>query len=279
MTGGLLEVARLVGPPLGGVVIAAAGLSGAVVADLIGFLLIGLVLVTVRPRYELDVPPDTGPLARRVAEGLRAARQVPGVVTLLAAVALVAGSLIPVLSLCVPLVARERGWTAGQTGLVETAWIAGTLGVSVVIARRGTSRRPSGPLVGGPLLAAGGVLVIALDAELMTSLAGAWVMGVGTALFTGHVFPVYVLKTPDGMLARFQALLGLVQAGPLVLSNNALAAVAGFVGLSAAFGVAAGCCALAGLVMYAGRSGVAPPDEIHRLPGRSTSLASDITSS
>ena len=114
--------------------------------------------------------------------------------------------------------------------------------------------------MGGPVLASVGVLVIASTSALTVSLAGAWVMGLGTALFTGHVFPAYVLKTPDGMLARFQALLGVAQAAPMLLSNNVLAAVAASAGVTTAFGLAAGCCALAGVLACAGRAALALPD-------------------
>lgn len=251
LTGSLLQVARLVGPPLGGVVVAAVALPGAVSVDLVSFVAVVAVLLVVRPPHETPPAPADGSTLRRVADGLAAAGRVPGVVPLLAAVALVAGSLIPMLSLSVPLAARERGWTAGQTGLVETGWIVGTLGVSLLVARVGTHRRPLLPLTAGPLVAAGGVLAMAVSTWLPAALAGACVMGVGTAAFTAHVFPAYVLRTPDGMLARFQALLGVAQAAPILLGTNLLAAVAAHGGATASFAVAAGLCLAAGAVTAA----------------------------
>ena len=250
LTGSLLQVARLVGPPLGGVVVAAVGLPGAVSVDLVSFAAV-LAVLLVRPPQEVPPAPADGSTLRRVADGLTAAGRVPGVVPLLAAVALVAGSLIPMLSLSVPLAARERGWTAGQTGLVETGWIVGTLGVSLLVARVGTHRRPLLPLTAGPLVAAAGVLAMAVSTWLPAALAGAWVMGVGTATFTAHVFPAYVLRTPDGMLARFQALLGVAQAAPILLGTNLLAAVAARGGATASFAVAAGLCLVAGAITAA----------------------------
>ena len=92
---------------------------------------------------------------------------------------------------------------------------------------------------------------MAVSTWLPAALAGAWVMGVGTATFTAHVFPAYVLRTPDGMLARFQALLGVAQAAPILLGTNLLAAVAAHAGATASFAVAAGLCLAASAVLAA----------------------------
>ena len=248
LTGSLLSMSRLVGPPLGGVVVAAFALGGAVVADLVSLLVVVAVLAAVRPPYEPVPEPSEGSTWHRIAEGLRAARRVPGVVPLLAAVALVAGSLIPMLSLSVPLAARERGWTAGQTGLVETAWIVGTLGVSLLVAKVGTHQQLLLPLTLGPVVATLGVLVLAVSPEVPLALAGAVVMGIGTATFTSHVFPAYTLASPAGMLARFQALLGMAQALPMLVGDNLLATVAAHAGATVSFLVAGGLCLVASAV-------------------------------
>lgn len=65
-------------------------------------------------------------------------------------------------------------------------------------------------------------------------------MGVGTAAFTTHLFPLYLLRTPENMLARFQALLGVVQAAPMVIANNLLGTLATHIGPTAALVVLAG---------------------------------------
>ncbi|UYM05288.1 MFS transporter [Solicola gregarius] len=227
VTSSLLQIARLVGPPLGGLVVAAAGMSGAVGWNLAGCLIILVVLASVRPPNERrDDVPDQGSTYDRVRAALAAARRLPGVVAILAAIGLFAAGVIPMLSLCVPLAARERGWSAGATGVVETCWIVGTLSITVLVARFGTRTKAFGPLVGGPLLTAAGVLTVAFAESLAAAYAGAVVMGLGTAVFTTHAMPLYVLRTPKGMLARFQALSGLVQVAPMVVTNNALGAIA-----------------------------------------------------
>ena len=225
LASGLVQVARLVGPPLGGVVVAW-GMTGAVTVNLITFAVILVVLVAVTPPYDQPPAIGHGSAWRRIRDGLRAARRVPGTVPLLGAVGLVAAGVLPVLSLCVPVAARERGWSAAATGLVEAAWIVGTLSVTVLVAKRGTGRvRAVVPLTVGPLLTAAGVLGIAASPHPRYAAAAAVVMGLGTAVFTTHLAPLYVRRTPDGMLARFQALLGFVQAAPLLVVTNGYGAL------------------------------------------------------
>jgi hypothetical protein len=74
-------------------------------------------------------------------------------------------------------------------------------------------------------------------------------MGAGTATFTTHVFPLVVRQTPDGMLARFQAVLGVGQAAAVLLSTVALGALAGGVGVVPATLAAGAVSALAGVVV------------------------------
>jgi hypothetical protein len=246
LAGSLLQVARMAGPPLGGVVVAALGMRGAVAATLLAVTGVLLVLVAVRPPRGDVSDRHEGSTLRRVGEGLAAARTVPGLLPLLGAVALVAGSIIPMLALSLPLAARARGWSADVTGTVESAWIVGTLTVTLVLARTGTLARPLPALAGGPVLAGLGVLAVAASPHPATALGGAVVTGVGTAVFTGHAFPLYMLRTPDGMLARFQSLLGVVQAAAMLLGNNLLGTVGGRVGPTEAIVVAALVSMLAG---------------------------------
>lgn len=226
LTGGVLQVARLVGPPLGGLVVAVLAIDGAVWARLVSALVILVVLLLVRPAYETPSMRNSDSAAVEIRKALSSARRAPAIVPLLGAVAFVAGGILPMLSLCVPLAAHQRGWGAGATGVIETAWIAGGLTVSVAVARCGARQRPIGALVLGPVVAAAGALLVAYSPQVPLAAVGAGVMGIGTVVFTSHVFPVYVRATPEGMLARFQALLGVVQAAPILLTNNAFGAIA-----------------------------------------------------
>lgn len=246
----VLQTARFLGPPAGGLVVAAAGLVGGLIFAAVTAAVLLAALLLVRPPRPDTPQPGQG----SVRAGLAAARTTPGMVSLLGAVALVAGTLLPLLSLSVPLLGRRHGWGVVGTGMVESAWVLGSIAVTLVVARRGSAPRPVVPLVAGPVVAAAAVVVIAVAAPLALALAAALVMGAGTATFTAHVFPLVVRRTPDGMLARFQALVGVVQAAPILAGTVALGAVAGWAGVVPATVLTGLVCALAGLLVAASES-------------------------
>lgn len=254
LTGSVLQVARFAGPPLGGVVVAALAMRGAVGVDLISFLAILAVLVLVRPPFE--PPPETADESstlRRASAGVAAARHTPGAVAILCAVAVVAGSLLPMLSLCVPLLVRDRGWGASTAGVVEACWVAGSLTLSLLIAKLGTRSRPAQALAIGPLLSAAGIVVISLAPSPLIAYTGSVVMGIGTVIFTSHAFPLYIRMTPPDMLARFQALLLVTQYLPTLIANNLLGAVSAASGPPTAMWLlAAACASTSALVLACG---------------------------
>jgi hypothetical protein len=255
LTGAVLQVARLAGPPLGGVVVAALTMDGAVGADLISFLAILAVLALVRPPYE--PPPETAEdgssTLRRASAAVAAAVRVPGAIGMLCTVAVVAGSLLPMLSLCVPLLVRDRQWGAGTAGGIEACWVAGSLALSLLIAKLGTRSRAAGPLVGGPMLSAAGIVAVSLAPSPPVAYAGSAVMGVGTIAFTAHAFPLYIRLTPPGMLARFQAMLLVAQYLPTLIGNTVLGVVAAGSGPRATMWLLAASCAGAGVLVLARR--------------------------
>jgi len=158
---------------------------------------------------------------------------------------------LPVLSLLLPLAARERNWTAGQTGLIEAAWLVGTLAVSLLVTTLGTWPSARGPLVAGSAITAAGTAMIAWASRPVIAVGGAVVLGIGTAIFTSHAMPLLVHRTPSDRLARFQALLGLAQAAAILAATNGLGLLASHVGPTASIAAASGACALAGAVVLA----------------------------
>ncbi len=255
VAGSVLSVARIAGPPLGALVVVGLGLEGALLVDIASFLLVAAVLCLVRPPYERrrEPSPETTAWSDIVA-GLHAVGRVPGIRPLLASLALVAGGLLPLLALGVPLLARERGWAATTAGVIEACWIGGTLAVSLLVAKVGTRARPRPPLVGGPVLAALGVAALALAPSPFAAYVAATVMGLGTAVYTTHVFPLYVLRSPEDMMARFQSVLLLVQLGMMLLGNLLAGGAIGVWGVTPVLLAAGGVCAAAALPLLASRA-------------------------
>ncbi|WP_246187070.1 MFS transporter [Microlunatus speluncae] len=246
---GLAQVGRMIGPPLGGVALVAVGAAGVFVIDLAAAMIMIGVLILVRPPYRLPAEPSSESVLRQSWAGLRAAARTPGIPSMYGATALVASGVLPIVFLCLPLLARERGWTAAATGVVEAGWIAGSLVITLGIARWGILHRIGPAMITGPLLAAVGAGLLAAAPAYAAALVGFVLMGIGTVVYTSHLGPLLLDWTPAGMVSRFQALFVLVQSAPQVVTIAAFGAVAELVGPASATGAAAVICAAAGLVV------------------------------
>ena len=244
------QAAASTGGPLGGLLVALGGLAAAAVFDAGTFaVMLGVLLLLGR---HLPGPPaqahDAGALWRRALDGVRvvAGDRVLRASALLVVVA--AGSLIPVPALLVPVLARQRAWPAAQAGLVVGAVAVGTAAMFVAVLLRRASSRPGVVGPAGLLLAAGGVLALAAPLPGPGAVAAALLVGVGTGLFTAHVGPLLLDRSPPGHLARVQAVLGVAQSLPLLLGNPLLGVLSDLAGAGTvlaacalALAVAAGC--------------------------------------
>ncbi|HET6742319.1 MAG TPA: MFS transporter [Kribbella sp.] len=237
------QVMRLAGGPFSGVLVATVGLVGALMLDGLTFAVQFFVLLILRPPY--DVPPQSErpSVVRAALDGLRVAIGDPVLRMVLGVVALVAAFVLPVTSLCVPLLARSHAWTAGQTGFVVAGNVCGSLLVTLLVARFGTFARAG--LAGGIgcLLAALGIAGLSLAPSVPAAVGATLVQGLGVGLFTSHLAPVFVRSTPRSHLTRLQSLLSLVQTVPLIASTNLLATL----DVRHALAVAAAATALAGV--------------------------------
>lgn len=218
------QAITLAGGPLAGLLVAAAGLVGALLIDSISFAVCLVVIVLIRPPY---ARPPGGPAVSVLAsarDGLRTAWSDPMLRSILVAVGLVAAFVLPVLSLCIPLLARFHGWGPAAAGFISGSSTAGALLVTVVVARRGSFRR-AGLVTGiAPLVIAAGMAALAFSATPAIAVAAAFVQGSGIGLFTAHMGPLFVAATPASHLIRLQSLLGLVQTLPLLVANNLIGA-------------------------------------------------------
>lgn len=218
------QLARTAAPPLGGILIGALALSGVAVINVIGcaLMLIALLLIT-PPRAQAPAPEAV--TLRGIASGVATAFSTRGVGTLLGAVTIVAGAVIPAVILGVPLAARERGWSAAEAGIIEAGWIAGGILVGAWFGIRGTIRRAWIPMAIGPAIVASGLLTLALTPLWPVAALGTVIVGIGVVVFTAHVFPTYILLAPPDMLSRFQSLLILMQQAPQLLVFPVIGAV------------------------------------------------------
>ncbi|TWD80317.1 MFS transporter [Kribbella amoyensis] len=243
------QVITLTAGPINGVLVAAAGLVGALFVDATTFAVAALILLVTHPPYRVSAPPRQSALHQAV-DGLRLAASDAVLRPLLLTVALVAGFVLPVTSLCLPLLARSRGWSASTTGLLVGATAAAGLLVTLAVARFGTFRRPGFTAAVGCVVAALGIAGLAFVPWL--AVPAAFVQGFGVGLFTSHLQPLFVAATPASHLTRLQSILSLAQTIPLLLTTNLLGVLAGH-SVPLALTVCAAATALAGLLLLVAR--------------------------
>jgi MFS family permease len=239
------QLVTLAGGPLSGVLVATVGLVGALMVDGATFAVQFVVLLLLRPPYDVPPPAERPSMVRSALDGLRVAAAEPVLRRILLVVALVAAFVLPVTSLCVPLLARSQGWSAGQAGFVVAGNVCGGLLVTVLVARFGTFDRAGTAGGLGCLVAALGIAALTFAPSVPVAVAATVVQGVGIGLFTAHLAPAFVRSTPKSHLTRLQSLLSFAQTVPLIASTNLLATL----DLHHALPLAATATALAGLIL------------------------------
>jgi hypothetical protein len=251
------HVASLAGGPAGGLLVAAGGLALVLWTNSATFLLaLGAVLLLRPPRPTPAAP--GGSLLGGIADGLRIAWSEGTLRTVLGLYALTAGCALPVGSLLVPLLARERAWPSGAAGVVVGAVGLGAAAVALAIARLGVYRRTGAAIAVGLTACGGAAVLLAVAPAVWVAAAAGAVLGAGLAMFIAHGGPAVVAHSPDTHLARVSALLGLVQSGALIATNPLLGALAQLAAPATATIVAGGMLLLgAALAASSGRLGTA----------------------
>ncbi|MFV2100991.1 MFS transporter [Micromonospora sp. LOL_024] len=258
------QLALFAGPPVGSLILVAAGLAGVAVANAATFLVMLCVLLALRPRGggaepAADRPADhraesNGAVWRAALDGLRLAWRHRTLRPALVVTGVAAGFLLPVSSLLVPLLGRDRAWSSQGAGSVVAAVALGTATVAVTVLVRGASSHPGRAAPAGLLVAAAGVALLVASGSTAL-VVGGWplaavgagvVVGAGSGLFATHVGPLILAAAPVTHLARVQSVLVLVQSLALLLTVNALGWLAGIVGAAAVLGGCAGALAVTG---------------------------------
>ncbi|MFB4194100.1 MFS transporter [Streptomyces carpaticus] len=235
-----VQLTMFAGGALGGVLMARAGLSGVALMQVGTFSLMLGVLMGIRGRFAAERPaPSGGSVARDIGDGLRLAWRIRLLRVSLAVTAVAAGCLLPVVSLLVPLLARERGWSAQLAGVVVGSQALGIVAVSLAVLWRGGAGRPGMAAAVGLLLAGGSIAVLAVLAVAPVPgvvVAAALGVGAGNGLFGAHVAPLLLTAAPPSHLSRVQALVTMVQTGALLAMNPLLGAAAEHIPVAAVLG-------------------------------------------
>jgi MFS family permease len=240
----LFNAARIVGPGIGGVLIAAVGVGPAFAVNAASFIavLVGLLLMNPRDLVRFDRAPERPTLVRGLREGVAYARRSPHVRLVL--VMLVAISTIAMnFNVLLPVLARRTLDSGpGVLGLIGAAFGAGALAgglLSAVLARTSWKAIVAG--AGGLGVAE---LVLAPQHSLGPAVVLLFIAGVCFTLYTANSNAVLQLRAPDHLRGRvigfyYFAFNGLAPLGGLL--TGWLAAIGG---TELAFGVAGATTAL-----------------------------------
>jgi predicted MFS family arabinose efflux permease len=214
------QLVAIVGAPLGGVLVGAAGFQAAAATDAVTFAAAFTALVAVRAARGIPQAEGRRHVLREAFDGLRIAGRTPGLRPLLVIVGGSAGFILPISSLLVPLIARHFDWGASGAGLIVGAEGVGAAATAVLVWKCGQAAKPGLAACGGLLLAAAGEAMLAAAAAAAIAVSAGLVVGVGTALFVSHIAPVLLTAAPAEYLSRVQAVFTLVQSATLVFSNS-----------------------------------------------------------
>ncbi|QKW18508.1 MFS transporter [Kitasatospora sp. NA04385] len=233
------QSAVLLGAPLGALLVATVGPAGTALADAATFAAVLAVTLRIRPAGVSGPGRPAGGSGRsglfaEMADGVRVARRDRVLRSALLLAGVAAAGVLPVVALLGPLLARERGWSAGAAGLSAAGQALGMLVAALVAARRGTLRRPARGAGLGLLAAALGTAALAAAPTPALAAVAAVLVGAGSSVFAVHLGPVVLAGAPASHPARVQALLTLVQSAALALANPAWGALAAASGTPAA---------------------------------------------
>jgi DHA3 family tetracycline resistance protein-like MFS transporter len=225
---------RLVGPALGGVLVALLGAGEALLVDALSFFVAVGTLLLIRSRAGIRPAFQAGSFGREAAEGLRFVRSQDWLwLSLLTAAAWLLIYVGP-LEVLLPFLVKNRvGGGSGGLGLVFAAGGLGAMLCSWLVAARGLPRRPLVFMYVVWSLATFALAALALATTLWQAmLCSFFVFGL---LSTGDIAWQTTLqrRVPNELLGRVASIDWLVSAGLVPVSFVVVGPVAGTVGSSA----------------------------------------------
>jgi MFS family permease len=230
---GASQAVAMTAAPLGGLLVGAWGLPAIAWSDAATFGVSLCVLVAVR---ELGGPAsgraadDAGTRPRLdLADGFRVVIRTPGLLRALLLTGAAGAFILPVAPLLVPLMGRTAGWGPRATGAVAGAVGVGVIVAALLVSRRRTGRAGRATVATSLAVSAIGATVLAAGAALESvavAVVGGLVFGFGNGTFVARLAPYVLGSAPRTHLARVQALVGLVQLVPVMVTNNLLGVLA-----------------------------------------------------
>lgn len=239
------QLSQFAGPLLGGALVACGALGG-LLALIVGWAAMAVAMLRLRGKCK---PASAGmPPTNDAASGAWAS-PLEGFVTIyrrrslhiigLSVVALGAFAL-PAVTLLLPLMGRERSWTAQESGFAVGAFGAGFVLVAALVVTYPRVRLFGGTVF-GVVIATLGLLGISLAPHAIWAALASALVGVGVGFFGTRSAVEIVAQTPSARLSAVQAAMIVLQALPLAIASSVVGPLADWLGAS----VVAGACAIA----------------------------------
>ena len=237
------NTARIVGPAIGGAVVATMGVAACFWLNAVSFLAVIGALLAMRPAQFYDVPaPGRGPLLGQIREGLSFAlrtRDIGLVVLVLG----VLGTFGYNFNVFIPLLARYvLDSDALGYGVLFSCLGAGSVAAALVLAgRRGASERTL--LVGAAIFTAV-LLLIAVSRWLPVTAGLLALLGASGIVFSTTANTRMQLAAPAALRGRVMSLYTLLLAGTTPIGSFVVGGLSEHLGVDRALAICAGLCAV-----------------------------------
>lgn len=239
---------RIIGPAIGGVLIAEVGTATCFLINGISFAAIIVALAFVRPR-----PPAQGGKAKmvsQIADGIAWAKGQPIVrsLLLLTAVASIFGMSYATL---LPVFAKDVFHTGPKGyGFLMSSYAAGALTAAVGLSAVGHRWRLGQPLTFGMLVFPAGLLIVAVSPSYVIAVAALFLTGVGMMSFNAVSNTILQKTPPDELRGRVMSIRALLFAGMMPLGSLQVGAVGEWLGPRAAVAIGGAVCLAAAAVAW-----------------------------
>jgi MFS family permease len=258
----LFNAARVVGPAVGGVVIAAVGVETCFALNAVSFLAVLAGLLLMRPDELLPVDrAEVRPtMLRAIGEGLRYVRESPAV-RLVLALTMVVSTVGFNFHVLVPVLASNTLHSGPEVfGILSACFGAGALGGALVSAALGRASWKA--LLGANAGFSLALLALAPQRTVAAAAALLFLTGISFTVWTSNSQSILQLSAPDHLRGRVLSLYLFAFAGLAPLGSLLAGWLADVGGTELAFGVAGA----AGLTMtafglHAARRAFAPPED------------------
>ncbi|WP_191089775.1 MFS transporter [Nesterenkonia ebinurensis] len=218
------------GPALGGVAVSAAGLPLSLALGSAGFAGMLLILAKVRRRMQQPAHQNHAATPSDVIGQMRAGLRFALTTPLLRAVVLVTSAfalfVLPLTSIMVPLVARDRGWEAELAGVTAGVFSAGMAALALWVMWRSGAQRAGAAAICGMLITGAGILGFAAAHYEVWAILAVLVTGLGAGLFSAHLGPLFVAATAPEYMARVQSVMMIAQAAPMMIAGPVIGVLA-----------------------------------------------------